>query len=239
MAKKITSMQQAIVEFINWRRTPLNGGSNKLLPRRFCGFLPGQVKQQPWPDSKIRGCFSNSYLAPKEWAITSGWMVMPINKFGHNTKTNKPIRGWAMIPHYWNYQYPKTPIECHRDGTVFDPLSQAYGVDPKCVGYIQDDEIYSLFLDIKKYGFNLQPIPQSFVILQDGTVSALQQVADPTSPLGYTHQAQLDSHYPSGWLPYLWQELQMPAGTENSTKFVPEFTQALTQLLDNNLCQTI
>lgn len=230
-------MKQAIVEFINWRTAPINGGNNKLLPRRFCGFLPGQVKQQPWPNSETRACYSNSYLAPKDWAITSGWMVMPLNKFGHNTKTKKPIRGWAMIPHYWNCKHLNTSKECHRDGTVFDQRSQDFGVDPKSMGYIQDDEIYSLVLDIKQHGFDLQPIPQSFVMLEDGEVTVLKQTTDTNSPLGFNHQAQLDRYYPTGWLPYLWEELQMPGATENSTRFVPEFTTALTQLLDHNLCQ--
>lgn len=197
--KKIKSTKDALIKFIEWRKTPAITGqqSSVLMPRRFLGMAPGAVRQQPWPDAKPHNCYSNSYLAPKEWKVTSGWIVTPIKiKHGHDIK-GKAVYGWVFNLHFWNVdQFGMT----HHDGTPFDLQDNKLNFTHKDCFYLQDTEIIDVMLDFSKHGYTFDGMP-SFTVLDTGEIYPMdindEHIGSVAFDKGYTE---------SGWFPLLWRD---------------------------------
>lgn len=198
--KKIKTTPEAITHFVKWRQTPAITGqkSSVLMPRRFAVCPPGIVKQQPWPDAKPHQCYSNSHLAPKEWKITSGWMVAPIKtKLGYG-KNGKAVYGWVFTSHFWNID---TFGMFHYDGTPFViPQSHKPRFTERDCFYLQDTEIQDVMFDFEKHGYQFQNVASSFTVLESGEVYSLS-IDDEHMGCADFNKGYRDT----GWFPFLWE----------------------------------
>ena len=224
--RKLKTTKEAIMHFINWRRTPVNENiPAQIMPRQFMAMPPGAVKQKPWDGSLPHRCYDNAHLAPDNYSVISGWMMSPGKyKLGHNIKTKKPLLGWILTAHFWNVD--KT-TGSHVDGTPFIlPSSVSRKTVPytdKDMFYLADTEILELMLDFTNCGFPLS-IPSSLALLETGEIYKL--VASDNHLISHIDFNR--GYTDSGWAPLLWDELILNA--DGSTKV--EFQNAFEKVID-------
>jgi hypothetical protein len=222
--KKIKSTVEALHCFIKWRQTPIQGDiPSIILPRTFAGMGPGMVKQKPWDNARPKQCLSNSYLAPDNFNVVSGWMMSPTKlKMGASRSTGKAVYGWMLTAHFWNID----PItQAQHDGTPFvipEGLTRKQmPYDDKDAFYILDSEVHHFMCDMNKCGFSLN-IPNSLTLLDTGEVYKIKE----DGVLGVVDFE--NGAMPSGWAPMLWDDIVL----DETGKFKSNFTDAFEKLIE-------